>query len=97
MSFITSRWRGDVSLKRVFLHDMLVVGTMVNVAVTLCALLLFASEVPNGIGVAVFFSPLPYNVFLFVAVWNSSANTAESLRTVARLMAPLWLTLMTLL
>jgi hypothetical protein len=89
-AFIRSRWCGDAPLGPVLLWDMLVFGSAVNVVTTVLALLLFAADAPAAAGVAVFFSPLPYNLFLLVSVWRSAANVREPRASVARAFAVVW-------
>jgi hypothetical protein len=85
-----SRWRGDVPVGLVLWLDMLVVGTAINVVTTVAALLLFATDFPTLAGAAVYFSPLPYNLFVLIAVWRSAAKVHEPRRSAARACAVLW-------
>jgi hypothetical protein len=76
IGFFARRWRGDVSLPRVFWLDMLGVGTFVNLLASLGALILLSQKVDPRLAVALHFAPLPYNLFLFMAVWRSAQRTA---------------------
>jgi len=49
-------------------------GVLANGGATLAAFLLIAAGVPDWLAVAVYFSPLPYNICVLVAVWNSAAR-----------------------
>ena len=66
--FFARRWRGEVPLRTVFWRDMLAVGTAVNVLVTFLALIAASQGAPTWAAVAIHFAPMPYNVFLLVAV-----------------------------
>jgi hypothetical protein len=88
--WLRARWRGEGPLGEVFWNDMLLVGTGINVATTLAAMALLASEAPTALAAAVFFAPLPVNLFLLVAVWRSAEAAPPGLATAARLAAALW-------
>ena len=66
--FFARRWRGQVPLRTVFWRDMLAVGTAVNVLVTFVALIAASQGAPTWAAVAIHFAPMPYNLFLLVAV-----------------------------
>ena len=74
--FFARRWRGEVALAVLFWRDMIVVGSAINLAASLLALILAAQGVALGIAVAIHFAPLPYNAFLFAAVDRSRQRTA---------------------
>jgi hypothetical protein len=88
--FFRSRWLGHVSLDRLFWRDMMLVGTGINVASSAAALVLLGLKIPLGLVLAVHFAPVPYNIFLTIAVWR----TAEQSGAKASLMllgSALWL------
>ncbi len=89
--FFASRWRGEVPFLRLFVTDTLVVGTLVNIAATVAAVLLLGAAVPDWLAVAVHFLPLPYNLFLFLAVWRTSERRALPFAWAAQIAAALWL------
>ena len=95
-SFFRSRWRGHVPLGRLFWQDMLIYGTAINALAALVALLLFAWDAPTALGVVVYFAPLPYNLFLFAAVWKAAAMAKEPWSSAARISALLWLIVATM-
>jgi len=95
--FVGRLWRGELPLSRVFWRDMLVVGTLVNVATLLLALLAFGIGAPPPIGVAVFLSPLPYNLLLFMGVWRSAARENTQWSWPAQTMAVMWVVAMLLI
>lgn len=85
---------GEVPLKQVFLHDMLLIGTMVNIATGLSALAAFALELPSWAGIAIFLSPQPYNVVLAISVWRSTAHSTPRWAETAKVITILWFALM---
>ena len=84
--FFARHWRGEVPLATLFWRDMVVVGSAVNLVATFLALMLAAQGIALGIAVAVHFVPLPYNVFLVVALGRSPQRTAMT-----SLLAGVWL------
>jgi hypothetical protein len=95
IGFLASRWRGEVAFERLFWFDMLVVGTLVNLAAAALSLVLFGLDAADAAAIAVFFSPLPYNLFLFAVVWRA-AERARPSWALARLGAVAWLVFATL-
>jgi hypothetical protein len=89
--FFASRWNGDVRFIRLFVTDTLVVGTLINVVATVAAVLLLGAEVPDWLAVTVHFLPLPYNLFLFLAVWRTSERRQVPFAWAAQIAAALWL------
>jgi hypothetical protein len=89
---------GAVPLGRVFLHDMLVVGTMVNAATGLLALAALSldhlSVYLEWVALLIFLSPLPLNVILSIAVWRSAGREPGRLSGLARLCTLIWFPLM---
>jgi hypothetical protein len=69
---------------------MLGVGTGVNLTATSLALAVMVQDGPDGLAVALHFLPMPYNVFLFVALWRMPDRNA-----LASLIAGGWLVAMT--
>jgi hypothetical protein len=84
-------WSGELPLSQVFWRDMLVVGTLINLATLLAAMLIFASGAPPAYGVAVFLSPIPYNVVLFTGVCRSAAHERSEWGWAAQMIAVVWL------
>jgi len=68
--FFARRWRGQVGWPTLFWRDMLAVGTMLNIAASFGALTLLALGAPGALAVALHFAPVPYNLFLFFALWR---------------------------
>lgn len=90
-AFFASRWRADVPLGRILWRDMLLVGTAINVLSGLAGLMLFAYEAPTALATGVYFSPLPYNLFLYSALWRTADRTPGSFATLARVLGLGWL------
>jgi hypothetical protein len=88
--FVLARWRGEIPLGRALWWDMWCVGTTVNLATALVALLLIARDLPDALGAALYFSPLPYNALLLVSVWRSAAKEAGPAALTAQLLSAGW-------
>jgi hypothetical protein len=84
-------WSGDLPLSRVFWIDMLLVGTLVNLASLIAAIVLFAGDAPVAWGVAVFLAHVPYSLLLFTGVWRSAAQAGSPSGSVAQAAAIAWL------
>ncbi|NGO49573.1 hypothetical protein [Allomesorhizobium camelthorni] len=97
MSFFASRWRGEAPLDRLFWRDMVLVGTVLNVAALVTALLLLGLKVSPVVAVAVYFSPVPYNIFLFAAVWRTAEATGNARAAFFRSAALIWVVAATIL
>ena len=67
---------------------MLAVGTLVNLCATFAALLMVAQGVAAHWALAVHLAPLPYNLFLLVAVWRFRQRNMP-----AMLVAAVWFAL----
>lgn len=88
---------GEVPLARVFLHHMLVIGTLVNVSTGLLALGAFSADLPAWFALLLFFSPLPYNFILSIAVWRSAKSDGTRFGDVARIGTLFWFSMMLLI
>lgn len=97
VAFVLARWRGEVPLRVALWRDMWGVGTVVNLAAALVALLLLAKGAPDVLGAAVYFAPLPYNLLLLVSVWRSADKAPDASALAAQLLAVLWVLLAVLL
>ncbi|MBX2804808.1 MAG: hypothetical protein KTR19_02455 [Hyphomicrobiales bacterium] len=89
--FFRSRWHGETPLMITFWRDMLCGGTAINIPAALLAIILHAANAPAAIALAIFFMLLPWNIFLFLAVWRSSELAEPSTALVTRSVAALWL------
>lgn len=83
--------RGEVPLGRVFLFDMLLVGTIVNIVTAGVALIAHLNEFPGWLVLLLFLLPFPYNLALCCFVWRSAARSRSIWGDVARLGALIWL------
>lgn len=93
--FFPARWRGLVPLDKLFWRDMVVVGTGINLATTAAALAVLGLKMPLAASLAVHFAPLPYNLFLFLAVWRTAAQQPGPIASLAQIFAAIWLIMAT--
>ncbi|MDP2450213.1 MAG: hypothetical protein Q8M93_00040 [Polaromonas sp.] len=77
MEFFASRWRGEVPLPVLFWRDMLVVGSLINLTASFATLMLIAQGASPSAALLVHFAPLPYNLFLYAAVWRLPQHTSR--------------------
>lgn len=89
--FFVRRWRGEVALPVLLWRDMIAVGTVINLGAAFLGLVLASQGVALGLAATVYFAPLPYNMFLFAAVWRSPQRTAT-----ISVVAALWFVAMTI-
>lgn len=90
-AFFAERWAGRVPLRILFLRDMLAVGTLINIVTTALSLAAIANDAPTWAGLAIFLSPLPYNLFLFLSVWRAAGQVGGLAGTLTSAGAGLWL------
>ncbi|HSA80621.1 MAG TPA: hypothetical protein VLE23_07340 [Geminicoccaceae bacterium] len=83
-SFLRRLWAGEIPLARVFWHYAMIGGSVLNVAATLLAMALLAADAPAVFALVAFALPIPYNLFVLVAVWRS-ASAYEGPRLLADL------------
>jgi len=88
--YFVRRWRGGVAWRTLFWRDMIAFGTLLNVVASFGALMLAALGSPGAAVVALHFAPLPYNAFLFAALWRLPQRPA-----IVAVAATLWLVVMT--
>jgi hypothetical protein len=91
--FFASRWHGEAPIDRLFWIDLMLVGTLINLAAAFAAMLLFGFKLPAWIAVAAYLAPLPYNVFLVLAVWRTTESFSGGAASAYRTGALLWLAL----
>jgi hypothetical protein len=89
-AYVMSLWRGELPLGRVFWTDMLIIGTVVNVAATIIALLLFVSGAPIALGVVAHFATVPYNLLLLLGVWHAAQRETSDWSFAAQAVAVVW-------
>lgn len=95
--FLAARWRGEVPMSRLFWWDMAVVGSAVNVVTTVAALVVLGMKAPAAVALAVHLLAVPYNLFLFLAVWRTAEKNTPKSAWIAQLGAAAWLILATML
>ncbi|MBW8371470.1 MAG: hypothetical protein K0M66_10945 [Thiobacillus sp.] len=91
-NYFSRRWHGQVPLAVLLWRDMLGVGTVVNLIVTILALTAIIRGAHAGLAVALHFAPMPYNLFLFAAIWR-----APDRNTFTSIVAAGWLAVVTLI
>lgn len=70
---------------------MVIIGTGLNLLTGMAGLILFAAGVHAAIAIAVHFSLVPWNLFLFLAVWRTADKADPPSATIVKLGAALWL------
>lgn len=66
-------WRGEVSLTEAFWHWAVFWGVLANAVTSALFLVLVLNDMHPALLVPAYLLPLPYNVFVCVAVWRSAA------------------------
>ena len=89
--FFRSRWQGRVPLDRLFWRDMLFAGTAINIASSALALVLLGLKLPLWLVLTVHFLPVPYNIFLMIAVWRTAKKSGGLKAQLMMLGSALWL------
>ena len=94
---ISRIWRGEIALARAFWRYAVAYGALLNLMTTILAFTVLASDGPPLLAAAVFFLPLPYNVFTVIVVWRSAARHGDRLwADAARFAAIVWAVVLTL-
>ena len=90
-------WAGEVPLGEAFWRYAVVYGLFVNVATTGLFLILLVRDAGPALLTPAFMLPIPYNLFVIVAVWRSAARYQgpKSWADTARVAAAVWLLLLT--
>lgn len=73
--YFSRRWHGQVPLAVLLWRDMLGVGTVVNLIAIILALAAIIQGAHAGLAVALHLAPMPYNFFLFAALWRAPNRT----------------------
>ena len=90
-SFFRSRWQGLVPLDRLFWRDLVLFGTAISIVSSVLALILLGLEMPLGLALAVHFAPVPYTVFLAIAVWRAAEKSGGAKASLMMLGSAVWL------
>lgn len=95
---VLALWCGDVPLRRVFWEYAVLYGTLLNLVTTLISLVVLQAEGLEVVAVAIFLLPMPYNVFMVIAVWRSASRYEgpEKWAQIARIAAIVWAVLASL-
>lgn len=93
--FFARRWRGAASVGTVFWRDMMIVATGLNLATSFVSLMALGFKAPTWVAMAIFFSPLPYNVFLVIALWRCLETQPTRYAGTVRIAALMWLAIVT--
>jgi hypothetical protein len=91
VGFFRARWSGEAPLDRLLWRDMFLVGTVLSIASSALALILLGLKLPLWLVLAVHFAPVPYNIFLTIAVWRTAEKTGGLKAQLVMLGSALWL------
>ncbi|MBZ9994917.1 hypothetical protein [Mesorhizobium sp. BH1-1-4] len=91
VDFFGARWRGQIPLERLFWRDTMLIATAINIASSAAALVLLGLKMPLALVLAVHFAPVPYNVFLTLAVWRTAEKSGGAKASLMMLGSALWL------
>lgn len=85
-------WTGEVPLGRAFWEYAMVWGSLANLLTSVAYFALLATPLHPALALLMFALPIPYNVFVAVAVWRSADRYAgpRSRADLARLAVVLW-------
>ena len=90
-AFFVSRWQRRVPLGLLFWRDMIIVGSALNLAFAFAGLMALGFKAGPAVAIAVFHAPLPYNFFLFGAVWRTAELAPPAAASTVRFGAIAWL------
>lgn len=98
METLRKLWAGRMPLPRAFWEFAVFYGFVLNLVTTVATFGLLALDVTEAVAMAVFFLPLPYNLFVLVAVWRSAARYQGPAHwaNAARVAVTLWVVAATL-
>ncbi|MGI9569162.1 MAG: hypothetical protein ACR2PH_05375 [Desulfobulbia bacterium] len=65
-------WSGDVHLNDVFWNYAIVYGLIINLATTALLFISLLYKWHTAFIVVIFLMPIPYNIFITIAVWRSA-------------------------
>jgi hypothetical protein len=74
IKLIKRLWCGEESLPRAFWEYAILYGTLVNLITTAGTFAVLALGLSGGIALAIHVLPIPYNIFVVVAVWRSAQH-----------------------
>ena len=90
-------WNGRLPLKQAFWLYAVVYGLLVNLLTSLLFLGLLVNDVAPVFLIATFFSPVPFNFFVAVAVWRSADlyQGSKKWADLARVVTVFWMLVLT--
>lgn len=90
--WVATLWVGETPLPVAFWRYGIVYGLAINAAATLAALILFAMDAPDWLGMVAYLAPTPYNLLVLVGVWRATARWRgpPHWASVARVAIALW-------
>lgn len=71
---IAALWSGNVPLHIAFWYYAVLYGLLINISASMFFMALIVADVSMVVGIVVNLLPLPYNIFMIVAVWRSAGN-----------------------
>ena len=94
----TQLWRGDLPLAHVVWRHAVAYAFLVNVVLDIPFYALIINKAPALWIVLAFLAPMPYNIFVIVAVWRSAAkySGAQKWADLARIGSLVWIALLTI-
>ncbi len=94
---IKDLWAGERPLRHVFWHYAVGYGLLMNLTTHLVFLAVLLNDASLGLAVVAFALPIPYNVFVAVAVWRSADRYqgSKSWADMARVATVIWVVVLT--
>ncbi len=91
-------WAGEAPLRQAFWQYAVGYGLLLNIITPLAFLALIARDANTALIVLVFALPVPYNVFVAVAVWRSANRYpgSETWADLARIGTVIWMVVLTI-
>lgn len=96
-AFFVRRWQRRIPLGLLFWRDMMLFGSLLNLAAAFAGLMALGLKAELAVALAVFNAPLPYNLFLVGAVWRTAELVDKARASTARAGALVWLAVITVL
>lgn len=91
LRYLRERSQDRVPIKVLLWRDMFVCGTVINLSFLGLAILIVQLGYPDWLAVVVAFVPIPFNIFLWSAVWRAAAQVPGIAAWIARTLGTGWL------
>lgn len=91
LRYLRERSRDCVPIKVLLWRDMFVCGTVVNLVFLGLAIIIVQLGYPDWLAVVVFFLPMPFNIFIWAAVWRAATQIPVIAAWIARSIGTGWL------